>query len=238
MAAVYLHGGGGHAPSFEPFIQAVSDGGNIAVILVGDDVNPADYTALLESAGAHPAALHPICIPTGGTLRAADLQAAQPSGVLVGGGETPAYQAALCHDTAWLDYVRERNIPFSGTSAGAAIAAARAVVGGWRIQAGDRQRQILFQGASEGLDLLDVRPGLDLIPFSVEVHASQFGTLTRLLHAVNLGLTADGWAIDENTMLIVNGPHLRVSGLGQVYHVRRGGQIEVTIYGDGAVISA
>lgn len=71
------------------------------------------------------------------------------------------------------------------------------------------------------MDLLEVREGLGLVPWSIEVHAGQMGTLPRLLHAVDLGLTDEGWAIDENTVLEVDGGHITVRGLGQAYHVWR-----------------
>lgn len=72
--------------------------------------------------------------------------------------------------------------------------------------------------------------------YRVDVHASQWGTLSRLLHAVDTGAVAEGWAIDENTFLIVENGQMRVSGWGQVYHVRKGRRLDVAIYGDGAVI--
>jgi cyanophycinase len=127
----------------------------------------------------------------------------------------------LCADRAWLDYLRTERIPYGGVSAGAAVAATRAIVGGWQAQRGDCKRAILYQGASEGRDLLDVRAGLGLGPFTVEVHASQWGTLTRLLHALDLGLVTEGWAIDENTLLQIDAAGIQVHGAGQAYHVGR-----------------
>ncbi len=58
------------------------------------------------------------------------------------------------------------------TSAGAAVAARQAIVGGWQAQRGDVVRPMLFRGASEGLDLITVQHGLNLVPFAVDVHAS------------------------------------------------------------------
>ena len=85
---------------------------------------------------------------------------------------------------------------------------------------GDLTRQILFQGASEGLEMLTLKSGLGLLPFSVDVHATQWGTLLRLIHAVETGSTRLGYAIDENTMLIVDSGRIRVIGEGQVYRVQ------------------
>ena len=48
----------------------------------------------------------------------------------------------------------------------------------------------------------DRPPGLGLVPFAVDVHATQWGTLTRLVHAVDAGLVAEGWAVDNGTVLV------------------------------------
>jgi cyanophycinase len=69
--------------------------------------------------------------------------------------------------------------------------------------------------------LLDVRPGLGLVPFAVEIHASQWGTLTRLLHSLDLGLVSEGWAVDENTLLQIDAAGIQVYGPGQAYHMQR-----------------
>lgn len=37
-----------------------------------------------------------------------------------------------------------------------------------------------------------MRPGLGLVPFAVDVHASQHGTPTRLMHAIDAGLVQEG----------------------------------------------
>ncbi len=48
-------------------------------------------------------------------------------------------------------------------------------------------RQIVQVSASEELDQVAIRDGLGLIPCSLDVHASQWGTVTRLIHAVEIG---------------------------------------------------
>ncbi|MFN8537178.1 MAG: hypothetical protein U0232_06835 [Thermomicrobiales bacterium] len=63
--------------------------------------------------------------------------------MLVGGGLTPAYHAALVPTAdEWLPWLRERNIPYAGYSAGAMIAAETAIVGGWKARAGGRDLSI------------------------------------------------------------------------------------------------
>ena len=73
------------------------------------------------------------------------------------------------------------------------------------------------------------------MPYTVDVHASQWGTLTRLIHAVALGLVGPGWGIDEDTMVDVRSDRSRVYGSGHVYVVRltSDGTPNVTILTDG-----
>ena len=52
------------------------------------------------------------------------------------------------------------------------------------------------------------------------MHAAQWGTLTRLIAAVDAGLVAEGYAIDEGTVLVVDGTEPRVEGLGHAWWVR------------------
>jgi cyanophycinase len=220
---LYLHGGGAHPEAIQAtfglFAAAVR--GRIALVAVGDDSESyfPHYRALFEYVDG--VELVGIFLKSGETLTSAQLSAPNPAGVFVGGGETPLYYDALCRDRAWLDYLHERKLPFGGTSAGAMIAAERAIVGGWHIEHKGQGKQILYEGAGDNLDLLDVRQGLGLVSFSVDVHASQWGTLTRLVHAVHSGKTDSGWAIDEDTMLVVNGNTTSVVGRGQAYHVQR-----------------
>ena len=87
---------------------------------------------------------------------------------------------------------------YCGFSAGSAVAARRAIVGGW-LRDG---RPILDADFGEELGELEVRDGLGLVDFAVDVHAAQWGTLTRLIAAVDAGLVAEGYAIDEGTVLV------------------------------------
>jgi hypothetical protein len=58
------------------------------------------------------------------------------------------------------------------------------------------------------------------------------GTLTRLLHAVELGFVSEGWAIDENTLLQIDANAFRVYGQGHAYRVWRSDDqsVRVTIH--------
>jgi cyanophycinase len=144
---------------------------------------------------------------------AADLEGA--GGVYVAGGWTPGYQEVLCGT----DFAAALgDVPYAGFSAGAAVAATSALVGGWRL----RGVPVADEDAGEDLDELEVRPGLGLVPFAVDVHATQWGTLTRLAHAVAGGLVAGGVAVDEHTCVEVRGSELTVHGLGSAYRVGLG----------------
>ena len=229
---LFLHGGG-DAPqarrdTFGRFVQAATvDGSCRVALVVAEDTeaqahaNFEDYHAIFAALPLAPSDIHPILISAEQPLTLAPLERIQPTGVFVCGGSTPLYQKALCQDTAWLDYLQTAQIPYGGTSAGAAIAARTAIVGGWQATRTGATRAILFQGASEGLDPLTVRDGLGLVPFAIEIHASQMGTLTRLLHAVELGFVPEGWAIDENTLLQIDLDTITVHGQGHAYRVWR-----------------
>ncbi|MFJ9024000.1 hypothetical protein ACIRPU_29100 [Streptomyces sp. NPDC102259] len=161
------------------------------------------------------------------------------SGVFVCGGLTPAYQEALAEASGPLAALLvERGLPYAGFSAGAALAARDAVVGGWLVDG----VAVCPPDTAEDLEEIEVRAGLGLVPFGVENHAAQWGTLGRLTAVVAGGRLAHGVAIDENTLVEVGGEggeggdgRARVSGLGRAHSVRPapGGGVLVRSYGDG-----
>ena len=140
------------------------------------------------------------------------------SGVLVGGGLTPAYLDALAPHAERVRDLVGAGVPYAGFSAGSAIAATRAVVGGWRTAG----VPVLDQDAGEGLVELAVRDGLGLVPGALDVHAAQWGTLARLVAAVGEGLVERGAAIDEDTALVLDGARTEVVGAGNVWWVEAG----------------
>ncbi len=98
------------------------------------------------------------------------------------------------------------------------------VVGGWKLRLPTQDVAVVDEECSEGLAWLTVAEGLGLVPFSVDVHASQWGNLARMIHATEQQQVDVGWAIDEDTLLHVEGQRLHVWGLGQVYRVQRVGE--------------
>jgi len=136
-------------------------------------------------------------------------------GLLVAGGLTPAYLDAVA---PLIDQVRllvADGLLYLGFSAGAMIAADRAVLGGWLI--GDVP--VCPEDAAEDLDEVTLADGLGLVDLAIDVHAAQWGTLTRLIAATEAGLVRGGVAIDENTALVVGEGALAVLGTGSVWRV-------------------
>ncbi|WP_420631348.1 hypothetical protein [Candidatus Leptofilum sp.] len=239
---IFLHGGGDKAESrvatFGLFAAAAlrQPTNKLALVIAEVDETAAQeswqaYSVIFTAVNVPIEQLLPLFVTAAQPLTYEMVAQANPAGLFVCGGMTPTYHQAVCADTSWTRYLQETGIPYGGTSAGAAIAAQSAILGGWQATRQNVAREILFMGAGEGIDPLTVRPGLSLVPFAVDVHASQMGTLSRLIHAVELGLVAEGWAIDENTMLMVNGRSHQIFGAGHCYHVQRGsGGVAVTIH--------
>ncbi|WP_369225009.1 hypothetical protein AB5J52_29735 [Streptomyces sp. R39] len=223
---VFLIGGGWDAPEvYGPFLRAVGEGRRIGCVIVdeGDGEKQfARYAEALRSAGAGAGVPVPLLVPLGGRFEPDDLLKNAPSadgvgGLLVCGGLTPAYQDAFAADAERLTgLLAERGIPYAGFSAGAVLAARRAVVGGWLTDG----VPVCPPDTAEDLEEVEVRPGLGLVPFAVDVHAAQWGTLGRLVAAVARGSVRYGVAIDENTVLEVADGRGRVGGRGRVHVVR------------------
>ncbi len=136
-------------------------------------------------------------------------------GLVVGGGLTPAYLAAV---QPLIDEIRllvGDGLPYLGYSAGAMIAADRAIVGGWRMDG----VPVCPADTAEDLDEVTVAEGIGLVDLAVDVHAAQRGTLSRLVAATEAGLVEGGVAVDDGTVLIVNDEGLRIAGAGNVWRV-------------------
>ena len=138
-------------------------------------------------------------------------------GLLVGGGPAPEYHASLAGCYPAIRAAVTDGLPYLGFSAGAEIAALRAIVGGWRIDG----IAVTPEDSGEDLDEVSVVEGIGLVDFAVEVHTSQWGTLGRAVGAVDAGLVESAMAIDESTVLVV-GEGLQVAGDGVVRRVLAG----------------
>ena len=208
MRPVWLIGGGRDAELLRachgPFVRAAR-GGPIMCFALDDE---ARWRGTLELAGASEvrvalvSASRPPC--------AEDLEGA--AGMYVCGGLTPLY-AELLRGLAL-----PPALPYAGFSAGAAMAASRAIVGGWRLDG----RAVCPEDAAEDLAEVSVVDGLGLVPFAVDVHAAQWGTLGRAVAAVRAGLVREAWALDEHTALEVRDGAVAVLGAGNAYRVTPG----------------
>lgn len=240
-APIFLHGGGGDDPSanqmcFSPFVESCYRIGSIPkLVLVLHQQHEADlesYQKMLIHGGAKTEHITPVLVSEDRSLLSMDIVGA--SGVFVAGGHTPDIHYALCQDITWLRTLKRENIPYCGTSAGATIAAQHAIVGGYKIRRKGRVVQMMHPAASEGIDVLDVRAGLNILPplfQAVDIHASQAGTLARAIHMVEQGLYHTVAAIDEDTTVELGGGEVVIYGRGQMYEVRRiEYQVEVSIF--------
>lgn len=218
------------APFVSDALEVAAGDPVIAMLLVleADDTAGVErFGDLLTGAGAPAGSIRPLIVIEGERLAPEALDGID--GLFVGGGLTPAYLDAV-RDA--IQRIRDRvhsGMPYAGFSAGAAIASAHALVGGYLVDG----VVVCPEDAGEELDEVDVRPGLGLVPFSVDVHAAQWGTLSRLCAAVAAGRSAGGYAIDEHTSLVAEpgeAQPLRVQGAGRAWRVEP--------QGDGVLVTA
>ncbi|MGV9760131.1 Type 1 glutamine amidotransferase-like domain-containing protein [Streptomyces tricolor] len=218
-SSVFLIGGGwDRAEVYEPFLRELRGERRVGCLVLDEGDGAAQferYATALRKAGPACDPV-PLLVPLGGRFEPeAALEGID--GLLVCGGLTPAYQEALAGCRERLPgLLAARGVPYAGFSAGAAVAARRAVVGGWLVDG----VPVCPDETGEDLDEVEVRAGLGLVPFAVDVHAAQWGTLPRLVSAVARGEVPYGVAVDENTLLTVEDGGARVSGAGRVHLVR------------------
>ena len=143
------------------------------------------------------------------------------AGIVVAGGWTPGYLDALAQQRELLVRLVRSGIPYLGYSAGAAITARHAVVGGWKHQG----RQVAPELAGEGSTEMVIRDGLGLIGPAVETHADTHSIVTRAIAALQIGPMSSVVAIDEGTCLAIDTSSGRTAivGQGQVTWVTREG---------------
>jgi cyanophycinase len=223
--SVYLIGGGWsdeHAPAvFGPFLaecgkKAGRSSPKVRLVVMGTDPESLEYheryVATLALAGAHE--LLVTRVPFGEACPADTLE--DIDGLLVGGGPTPEYHQALSPLYSRIRDLVTGGLPYAGFSAGAALAATTAIIGGWRVN----DVAVCPEETNEDLGPVTVVPGIGLVEGAVDVHAAQWGTLGRVVAAADVQLVENGVAIDECTVLMMDGPHRTVVGAGRVWQVR------------------
>jgi cyanophycinase len=247
MTSLFLIGGGwdpeGFQSTFGRFIKAATINNIRRVLLIIAYENEDEkietqkkYYDAFNILGVLDNEIVPVFMSEGEYLSESLIRAVEPTGIFVCGGLTPLYYQCICKDTKWLDYLISHDIPYGGFSAGSAIIAEKAIVGGWKILINEKEVPILDSDLAEDIEFLDVRNGLGLTSFSIDVHGSQWGTLSRLIHAIDQNIVETGWAVDEGTMLQIENENLKVYGLGQAYYVRKisNGKLQIEIFRDGS----
>jgi len=249
VANIFLIGGGGRQPNAWPdtfgrFVHAAgAEKARLALVAVGASAgNAAEiltyYRNIFLQLGLAADQIVDLPLTEGQQLNQQALAALKPSGVCVCANSTPLCQQVLCADRSWVDWLQKENLPFCGVSSGAVVAGEQAVMGGWQVTLDGEAHPFQAQAASGGLDELEVRPGLGLVPFAVECHAGQQGTLIRLIHAVAMEMVGESWAIDEDTLLEIGARGIYTNGLGHTYRlqIHHMGRVEVALFRDGGGI--
>jgi hypothetical protein len=190
------------------------EGARLPIVLVRDGDGPeryAEIVAAFEQLGK----IDPVAVLAPENAPIPPSSFAGADGIVVWGGLTPAYRQSLEPSFGELRRLVASGVPYLGFSAGAAIAAETAIVGGWKIDT----VEISAEEASEDLEQLTVAEGIGLIDLAVDVHAAQWGSVSRLIAATEAGAVDGGVAVDEHTALIVGDGPLRVAGRGSVWKV-------------------
>lgn len=200
---------------------------HIAIVVVRDG-DGAEHAAKLSAALANAGLFEPVITALMPGGKAAPAAVSEVDGIVIGGGLTPAYLSTI---TPIMGEIRRQvaaGIPYLGFSAGAMIAAERALIGGWRIGG----VEVSPMEGSEGIDEVTFASGIGLLDVTVEVHAAQWGNLSRLIAATEAGITEGGLAIDESTALVVGEGALSVVGSGSVWRVSQAdGGVLVSTFG-------
>jgi cyanophycinase len=223
--SVHLVGGGWSESNdgavYAPFLAEVatraagSEGAPRVAVVVVRDGDGAEHADQLIAAAGPAGSFDAVVTVLGHGDEATTAALADVHGILIGGGLTPAYLEALRPVFGEIRRQVAAGVPYLGFSAGASIASEHALIGGWRIGG----VEVSPEDGSEGLDEVTVENGIGLLDISVDVHAVQWGNLSRLIAATEAGLVAGGIAIDENTAFVVGEGALRAVGSGNVWQV-------------------
>jgi cyanophycinase len=219
---VFLIGGGWSdelAPEiYGGFIEAAAAGSasgrpRIMLVLMGTDEESLAYHERylhkLHLVGGHD--LEVVRVPEGSPVDPAVVARLDDvDGLFVGGGPTPEYHESLQPAYGRIRARVVEGMAYAGFSAGAVIAASHAVIGGWRIDG----IPVCPEDSNEDLDPVTVVDGIGLVDGAVDVHAAQWGNVSRLVAVVEAGLAPHGIAVDEDTVL---GPDAHVCGTGRVW---------------------
>ncbi|WP_167132338.1 Type 1 glutamine amidotransferase-like domain-containing protein [Paramicrobacterium chengjingii] len=218
--SIYLSGGG-EAPLLEFVADAARSSARrdaavprIALIYTGREyrkTRPDEIVDALTAAGE----CEPVVCEYDATHDAVLADLVDIDAVYVSGGDAREYLRVL---QPIIGEIRRRvaeGTPYFGTSAGALIAADKALVAGHSIGGVPVSPPTISSNDSE----LEIAEGIGLVDITIDVHAAQWGTVSRLIAATEAGLVNGGVAIDENTALVVTDGGLTVVGSGSIWQV-------------------
>ena len=188
----------------------------VALVVMGVDEEARDYHEKYVRALGLSGVDHDLVVTRVAEGDTCPATALDVDGLFVGGGPTPAYHDSLAPLYPQVREAVAGGLPYLGFSAGAEIAPVRGIIGGWRVVG----VAVTPEDNGEDLDEVTVVDGIGLVDFAVEVHTAQWGTLGRVVAAVEAGLVPRAMAIDESTVLVA-GEGLRVAGEGVVRRVER-----------------
>ncbi|PFG30890.1 cyanophycinase [Paramicrobacterium agarici] len=221
--SIYLSGGG-DVPLADFIADAArsserrgADVPRIAVIYTGRatrQTTPDDVAQALAREGS----CEPVIREYGATDEAALTDLVDIDALYVSGGDAREYLRALQPIVGEIRRRVAEGTPYFGTSAGALIAADKALVAGHSIGGIAVAPDTIGAGASE----LEIAEGIGLVDITIDVHAAQWGTISRLIAATEAGLVDGGVAIDEGTALVVTDGGLEVHGAGSMWQVMPG----------------
>ncbi|WP_104190768.1 Type 1 glutamine amidotransferase-like domain-containing protein [Cryobacterium sp. Y82] len=225
--SIFLVGGGPDTVTsseiFDQFVDEVLERGATRhrvpkiVLVIFDEGGSAThflpaYTAPLESRMS--CEIRPVLVCRDSLVESASFD--DVDAILVAGGPTPAYLNALQTSIDAIASAIVQGAPYIGFSAGAMIAPKVALIGGYTMNG----TEVCTEEWAEGLGEITLKAGLGVVPFTVDVHAAQAGTLGRALSAVVNGLADRVVAIDENTAVVTTLPDpssIRIVGGGNAW---------------------
>jgi len=248
---LFLLGGGdieaAYVRTYWRFVEAATVLGERRIVIVAATDTATDRTALqaqlqapfLLFASVEAAQLPMMWVSQEDPLSAQRLAELHPTGVyLAGHGGMAACLPAMAARTDWLAHVNANALPCAGSGAGAALLGRQVVAGGWLLALLHSNAEVAAQACGDGLDFVDLQPGLGLAPFTLDVQAVQRGTLGRLVHLVAQGMLACAWAVDEGCMIELSHGQLRVCGPNHAYRVLRlaDGAVRVDTFPAGTLV--
>jgi len=223
---IFLHGGGNDLQSIKDCISHFFKGRARVVGLFEHD--RLDNLSNIKSTwdellgSAH----YTFIQPRRGRLSESQLSAIRESdGVFMNGGDTLSIQRTYCRGLARtsIRYAFKKGARYGGSSAGALLPSAQAIIWGGRARRGGQQypvaSPIANQEYMDPFGILELGTGLGLLENCIlDVHATEWGRIPRLWEALQARKVPTGIAIDEDTWVsITNHGVIKCHGKGRVY---------------------